>query len=70
MAEYFLSNLSIFTSCPMKEPAFTVQCSLEMLIIDGFLQILTLGEKPPPTMTLFAGVCECVCVHMCTVHTC
>lgn len=63
MAECFFSNLSIFTSRPVKGPAFTVQCPLEMLIIDSFLQILTLGEKPPPMMTLLQ---VCVSVHVCT----
>lgn len=69
MAECFLSNLSIFTSRPMKGPASTVQCSLEMLIIDCCFQILTLGERPLPMMMLAASVCECACVHMRTVHT-
>lgn len=70
MVECFLSSLSVFTSHLKKGPAFTVQCSLEMLINRQLSPDPDPRRKAATNDDVVAGVCECACVHVCTVHTC
>lgn len=70
MAECFLSNLSIFYISPREGTSFYGA----MLTRDADSRQLSPDPDPKRKAAtnddIVAGVCECACVHMCTVHAC